>query len=416
MDVDYDYLDDWIAMALADDSPTTRVTAIQALTGVCQKALRQKRLSVVWRGVQAVNELLGLIPEDQATVRAPAIAARSQLASFITREDNLLTQATLDPGDSGKEDDIRNGIRLALSDAASSAQDSKSVLQSTYAQLRDAAKPDEHKVEEVKKNLAILDAALKNASQVQVQAAVKGSPEATKDPIMAAQDAASAAVEKAFSNFVSNDIAVRRKARLDLALFGQDAVSPLLDRASKIRPLLEEVAKQPVNSSDKTTHDDHLVRIGIAATLQLMRQPISLDESDAYWVVDLLRAKDGQIRRSAEEFLMNLESGDSTRNCFDALETLFYELIKSPKSPQGDTVAGIAAIVGTWARNVPPEMVSRDPGKPFPTFALEVSKKWQSMLTTVDPKGWASVIATLDDLIARAEQRTPKAKAELATQ
>jgi hypothetical protein len=41
------------------------------------------------------------------------------------------------------------------------------------------------------------------------------------------------------------------------------------------------------------------------------------------------------------------------------------------------TEANIATIVGTWARNISPDIDSRDPGKPFPTFALEIGKRWQ---------------------------------------
>lgn len=417
MDQDYAYLDDWVAMAMADNSPNTRLTAIQALAGVCQKALGQRRLSVVWRGVKAVDQLLDLIPDDQATLRASAIAARSQLASFITKEDVLLKEAKLDPGDNLKADAVRADIHSALSDATSVVQDSKTSLQSTYEQLQGAAKPDTTSIARVRATLGQLDAALRNASQVKVQLAIKNSPgTAAKDPVIAAQDAAGAAVEKALPSFVSSDINVRRKARLELALFGQDAVKPLLAQAAKIQPLLAVEAKQPVQGADKARHDDHLIRIGVATTLELMRQPISLDDSDAYWVADLLRARDGQIRRSVEEFLMNLESGDSIRNCFDALEPVFYELLKSPQPPQGDTVASIAAIVGTWSRNITPDTQSREPGKSFPTFALETSKKWRSMLATADQKKWAPVLGTLDELIARAEQQTSKSKPTVAAQ
>src|ERR1043165_4209598 len=43
-DEDHRFLDHWVAIACADNSRKTRVTAIQALCGICQKALRAGRL------------------------------------------------------------------------------------------------------------------------------------------------------------------------------------------------------------------------------------------------------------------------------------------------------------------------------------------------------------------------------------
>ena len=170
MDVDYKYFDDWVAMALADDSHSTRVTAIQALTGVCQKALRQKRLEVLSRGVEAVNEMLALIREDQATVRAPAVAARSQLASFITKQHQLLDAAQLPDGDRRTAENVKSEVRAALGEAQAVAQATKSTLQATYAKLEDSTKPaDVQQAAIVKNNLGQIDAALKTAAQVTVE-------------------------------------------------------------------------------------------------------------------------------------------------------------------------------------------------------------------------------------------------------
>jgi hypothetical protein len=63
MDADYKYMNDWVAMACADDSDTARVTAILALGGICQKALRDGRLDVVAKGVEAVGQLFALIAD-----------------------------------------------------------------------------------------------------------------------------------------------------------------------------------------------------------------------------------------------------------------------------------------------------------------------------------------------------------------
>jgi hypothetical protein len=130
----------------------------------------------------------------------------------------------------------------------------------------------------------------------------------------------------------------------------------------------------------------------------------SLDTLIAF-VVILLRSNDNETRYATAEFLMNLESDASVRNCFDALEPLFYELSDSPGGANGSTVVYIATIVGTWARNIRPDTDSRDPGKPFPTFALEIAKRWQQILRHSKAKaGWTETLRTLDSLIKRASK------------
>jgi hypothetical protein len=136
-----------------------------------------------------------------------------------------------------------------------------------------------------------------------------------------------------------------------------------------------------------------------------MRQPIVLDDSDAYWVVSLLRSNDDQTRHATAEFLMNLESDESVRNSFDALEALFYELSESPEGTDGKTVVNIATIVGTWARNITPDTDSREPGKSFPNFALEIAKRWQQILRQSKARSyWTTTLTTLDGLIERASK------------
>lgn len=391
MDVDYKYVDDWVALALADDSHTIRVTAIQALTGICQKALRAGRLDVVSKGVEAVNELLALIPEDQATVRAPAVAARSQLASFIIKQHQLLDAAKLPDGDKRTAENLRSEIRGAFGDAAAVAQETKSTLQATYAKLEDSTKPaDVQQAAIVKNNLGQIDAALKTAAQVTVEKAME-TAKANTPNTPTSTDPTESAISKIIPDLASENADKRHKARSDLALFGQDAV----------KPLLREVEKRAQANFDR----DYRTRLGVAVALKSMRQPIFLDASDAYWVVSLLRSNDSETRYATAEFLMNLESEKSVRNCFDALEHLFYELSESPGGANGSTVVNIATIVGTWARNITPGTNSRNPGKPFPTFALETAKRWREVLRKSKAKSdWAQTLSTLDGLIERANK------------
>ena len=388
MDVDYRYVDDWVALALADDSHTVRVTAIQALTGICQKALRAGRRDVVSKGVEAVNELLDLIPEDQATVRAPAVAARSQLASFITKQHQLLDAAQLPDGDRRIAENVKSEIRAAIGNANVAAQETKSTLQATYAKLEDSTKPaDVQQAATVKKNLAQIDAALKTAAQVTVEKAVE-TAKANPPNTPTSTDPTEPVISKIIPDLASENADKRHKARSDLALFGQSAV----------KPLLREVEKRAQANSDP----DYRTRLGVAVALQSMRQPISLDASDAYWVVSLLRSNDDQTRHATAEFLMNLESDESVRNSFDALESLFYELCSSPKDGL-KAVSNAAVIVGTWARNITPDTASRVPSMSMPQLALQTAKLWKKNLTDSKTPDWGNTVTVLDALIQRAE-------------
>jgi hypothetical protein len=103
-------------------------------------------------------------------VRAPAVAARSQLASFITKQHQLLDAAQLPDGDRRTAENVKSEVRAALGEAQAVAQATKSTLQATYAKLEDSTKPaDVQQAAIVKNNLGQIDAALKTAAQVTVE-------------------------------------------------------------------------------------------------------------------------------------------------------------------------------------------------------------------------------------------------------
>lgn len=407
MDEDYEYLDDWVAIACADNSHKTRVTAIKALCGICQKALRAGRLDVVVKGVRAVDQLVALIPKPDDPKDADYIsvlAARSQLASFIRKEDRLVDLAK-DPDKTAALGDpvaLRSEVRAAFSDATVVVQDTKAKLEAIKANLEsktDAVQntPDaKNQLVEVKGSLAQLDATLVNASQVaQAQIAQtpgpKTSPGASASPTSSAPGPAETAaptVKALLDNLLDKDPLVRRRSRSQLGLLGQTAV----------KPLIEQVKAR----SGKDGDDDKRMRLGVASALYVMTQPITLDEEDAYWVVSLLRSSDSDTRRAAAEFLMNLESAKSVQNCFDELEKLFYELCASPKDG-GNAVINASVIAGTWARNLPPRTASRVPAMSMPEVALQRAKVWRETLKAKGASEWNSSIKALDELIARAE-------------
>lgn len=405
MDTEYEYLDDWIAIASADNSSQTRVTAIQALTGVCQKALLEGRLDVLSKGVKAVDQLLNLIPEEpeaQAALRGSATAARAQLAFFITKEQKLLATAKLDSKDTRDQDGLRAEIRNAFADAAKKAQETRQTLADTITKLESSTNQRDPQaieaIKEIKDSIFQVNAALKTASNVTVAQAMitpgpsvapnrspgPPGPSTTPGP---PGDPLKAKIDDLIKDLTQPDTVKQAKARSELALFGQEAVKPLL-----------EVAKQ---NYDKRGAVENKPLEGVAGALRNMRQPIQLDLLDAYWVVSMLRSSDQAVRTDTAEFLMNLESGASVRNCFDALEGVFYELMSSPKENR-NTITNIASIMGTWARNMAKDTPSRESGKPLPALALETAELWKTLLTRASPEEWRNTTNTLTQLITRA--------------
>jgi hypothetical protein len=407
MDEDYEYLDDWVAIACADNSHKTRVTAIKALGGICQKALRAGRLDIVVKGVRAVDQLVALIPKPDDPKDADYIsvlAARSQLASFIKKEDRLVDLAK-DPDKTAALGDpvtLRAEVRAAFSDATVVVQDTKAKLEALKTSLESKTEAAQNMPEaktqlvEVKGRLAQLDATLVNASQVaQAQmtqtTAPKTSPGASASPTSSASGPAETpapAITTLIDNLVDKDDKIRRRSRSQLGLLGQTAV----------KPLLAQVAAR----YGKNEENDHKMRLGVACALRVMSQPISLDEKDAYWVVSLLRSGDSDTRREAAEFLMNLESTKAVQNCFEELEKLFYELCASPDEG-GNAVTNVAVVVGTWARNLSPDTASRVPAKSMPEVALQRAKTWRDDLKKKGETQWTNTLKALDELIARAE-------------
>lgn len=442
IDADGKHLDDWVALACADNSEQTRLTAVQALEGICQRALREQKLDVLWNGIRAMDQLIAFIPLDQVATRGTAIACRAQLASSIQRDSEDFGTAHLDKGLA--EDEAAKDIRKQIADRNEKATDELLATQDTIGakarELDSAKKPeDKTQVAELNKAQVQLDtaqAALQVTRQRQLahtaaptldvpaegpppnffqrlfgsrrkldtpaegpaspgpQSSGPSSQTTVVDQTSASATADERALNALIANMSDDDDSKRHRARSDAALFGQKAV----------KRLISEIEKRYGNNEEK----DAKTRLGVADALRLMRQPIELDEQDAYWVASLLTVPDAETRKSAAEFMIKLESGTSVGNCYDALESLFYTWFKAPDKG-GNAIINAATIVATWARVVTPETPSRDPNKPFPKFALEQAQTWKETLKGSNPTGWKLAIHTLDDLISRAKSknRTP---------
>lgn len=419
MDESYQYLDDWVAIACADNSIKTRVTAMQALGGMCQKALRAGRLDIVVKGVRAFDQLLALVPDDPKDPDyITVVAVRTQLKSFIKKEDRLLTQATLPKSAEslGEMNALRTEVRGAFANANETAQDTKVKVEAKVASI-ETSKPVTPQADlETSKNLsalkgglAELNAALGAASQV-AQAQISqssGSPAPTASvgspgptgstgpqPTPTVTQGSST-IQKCIQDLLSNDETIQRRGRTQLALLRQTAV----------KPLVNEIATRFFKNGE----EDNRLRRGAATAFHFMVQPITLDPTDAYWIVSLLRSTDDETRNHTAEFLMNLESGSSLQTCLAELERLFYEQAGLPKTG-GNAVLDSSVVVATWARNIGADTPSGIANMSIPQLTLEKARTWREFLS--NRRGdWAKTISTLDDLISRAEaaqnKRTP---------
>jgi hypothetical protein len=293
------------------------------------------------KAVEAINQLYAMLP-DTPDFRDPANTTRIQLASFIQKKDSLITVAfvpsdKIPKGTSANEPAMRESIRTAFADAAQIGLDRADKLTASVKQLVESDRPEAvEKVAAEKKTLAQLNAALVVATQATQEKTQTDATSGTNSP-----DSLNNLI-KALSE--SDDVK-RRQARSQLALLGQKAVKPLLKAVDE--------------HFEKNTEEDYKTRLGIATAFKVMKQPITLDHVDAYWLCSLLASNDSETRYNTAEFLMNLESGSSVRNCFNALERLFYELAESPTDKDaGSGVLNIATVVGTWARVITPDYPS----------------------------------------------------------
>lgn len=406
MDPSYEYLDDWVAIAYADSSDKTRITAIQALSGICQKALREGRLDVVDKTVEAVDQLFALIPtprDPTNNLLVPAIAARLQLASFIKKEDRLLEDAKLQRESKPEvENRLREKIRKAFSDSVEKAQLTSAGLQKVSTELgkTQTASSERAKVDQ---NLAQLNAALANASAVARKETVEPSSNENASGANAATGASrmQAGIADLVKDLENKDAQKQQKAISDLALLGQPAVEPLVD----------ELKRRYSTATSPKTQD--LTRISIANALKLMRQPIDLGPESAWWIVSLLSAPEQDARDRAADFLAGSFPEVTLRHIYGNLD-LLVEPFLSPNSDEPDFleqqgVYNTAFVVGTWARSLQDTVQSPEKGKPMNAFAKDKTIEWKGQLQALKKPVWARTISLLQRLSTSSEGKAAAA-------
>jgi hypothetical protein len=451
IDSDFQFTDDWLGFALSDGNDSTRVTAIEAMAGMSQSALRLKKLSKVERCWDAIGQLMNAIPADenalvkvkddvgsvdqesldQIALKAQAISAQAHLALFISRDSQLLSSGTVDDATQENAADVVATLKTEAASAIEDALNLDAKLRTANTALArvnngsgtDRAVASKQSASDAgnASKLKSLTAALDSLDQVLQTTAGATPVTLISNPVVAGTGGANSAVlatsgtsgnqgqtapivigaagvsgtsviKVLLAEAETSTGSAQDAAFSSLALAGQDAVKDLIDL---------EYREWKAHSPDGLAIPGNPITEGVAKTLNRMSQPIVLDGSDAYWVCQLLQCDDSTVRTNASDFLMNLESEDSLKNCFDSVEVMFSNSIGNPDK-NGSTVINIATVMGTWARVITPDTPSRVLGKSFRELALEEATTWQQWLTKIDPKNWAHTIQTLNELIAKA--------------
>lgn len=383
MDPDLKKLKWWLAMASVDDKNTTRLTAIQALSAICRRALIDGQLNVVVRGIEAIDQLLELIPDEESletkNLRMKALTAKTVLVQYLQKRAKSLDAATF----SKDSEILRAKLKEALVPATDALWAAEKELTAKVKESPDATRPEV--LADSKRTLAVTETVFATARKDVLDQPPKG---ASVGPLSVAPPAKR--LGDLIAMLANKDAQERQKASVDLALVGQDAVKRLV--------------KEVETRQGKESEEDKNVRLGVAVALSRMRQPISIDSEDAKWVTSLLGVPEKDTRKAAADFLMDLWSGASIRAAFKELEAKF--------NPEGDPGSGyhvnyyVAQVVGTWARNLDDTITAADPGEKMNDVALEKAREWRTALETSQQRDkWKQTIQLLDDLIVKATKK-----------
>jgi len=394
MDPSLKLIEKWWDTALWADDDAVQVTAIKALSAICRGALRDEKpenLSLAAKCLEKVDALRRRFQEKEIVGGDQLISLNDSEVAKRTALDRhkleALTEVSLvysdfgtrySPDGAGEKGKIGTYLLAAYGDfqqrktsfkIATQVGSSKTTEQTSEKQANQQALANANNVvDTIQNNVERLKA--ENNAQVNQRI------------VTLVKDLADSADE------------VRRRARTELALQGQDAV----------RPLLREVPSR----RNTRTDEDYKTLLGIAIALSRMRQPITLDDEDANSAVQLLGVKDSQTRLAASDFLMNLESQASLERSFQALEGFFSES-KKASPPNGNGVFNAAVVMATWARIITPETkIGSSPGaqpEQMSKLCQTTAQSWRRELQG-ESKGydWTKTIAVIDELLQRVSQ------------
>jgi hypothetical protein len=412
-------LDQWIDFARWDEDDRTRVTAIRALGSIARGASREQDVPRLEKCVSLMAELSKLIeesktsdssPEENANTPLDANALALRVAIQQARSDAFTAMVKLkvflfDPKKQSVAKNAENSpasaVKIALDDAVAqlqSIQPKLQIIKQDAVAASSTTSGSEKLKTTIEQSQAAATLALSDVRKQKISPESKGTTAPSPAPSSSVAPTATnadepnlATVQDLIGKLANPDENVRHKARSDLALFGQDAV----------KPLLEAVSKPPLNEK---------LRLGVAMALSQMQQPIVLpDESDAGIVVNFLTSSDPPTRQAAAEFLMNLENAETLAKCFRAISAL----VKNRKQPEtdGHAVLNACLVLGTWVRVLNDDILSPSENKPMNQIARKAVENFRTDLTNQNPKGWAKTIRTIDELLQRADQQKRKTAA-----
>jgi hypothetical protein len=407
LDPDCKHIEDWVTLATVDNQDKTRVTAVQALAQLGQRALLSGKLEILDKIGGKMNELLNLIPrggtDEASQLRSAALTAQSQLGIFINTNTAAFENAKSGSG-AVDEKTVRESIRRAFPNSVATAQQTRQQVNAQLNKVESIGQTSGSDAEplagQLRKTLATLDVVIDKAADAAVRSAGSTPCDALKSGPADAPSESEGATKNAVALIgqlepLNASDAERQDTRSKLALLGNFAIKPLLRK---------------VEASPQTDAAERL-NFDIGLTLAQMRQPIFLDSADAATVVSMLylggsnennlsKTRALQTRRNTAEFLMDLWDGPSIQNAFQKLREAFDFGVSH--SDKRHAAFNAALIVGTWARNLVTSIQSPESDKPMRDYCLDYAKDWRKQLES-DRDTWKVTISTLDDLVARAE-------------
>jgi hypothetical protein len=388
----------WWDTAFWAEDDSIQATAMKALCAICRAAIRDERqlnLPLAAQCVEAIDALrrrllekesgfadrgANLCGDGESAPRLTAVRIRLEALTEVGR-----IYSDVRDREGWKDNPVQAGILSQLAAAFGDLQQLQNRVSVTSGEKRSGeAQVDQQALEKAQD---VVDAVQSNVEQQKITA---------NEPQTVSQR-----ITDLIKQLADPQDEVR--ARIELALQGQNAV----------KPLLHEVEKQ----HDGKTNADYKTQLGIARALSQMRQPITLDNEDARRAVSLIGAKKLQTRLAAETFLVNLKSEASLQNCFHALQRLFEEQKSTPQD--GNAVYYAAEVMAKWASVITPETkISAKPEnsgstEPMASLCLRTAREWQKQLKeSPNATEWASTITRIDKLLERVSPLSPVVSAD----
>jgi hypothetical protein len=375
LDADAKYVEKWVGTAMSDATPRTLSTAIRALRGITMREIEKGNVKAAYKCLTCIDELINALPQPRAqepvsTILTEARATRYQLISFIlatplASQDKANSDAILAYAQNKNKE--QSDIESVL-ESRKNLEEQKRALETTPA-------ADGQKLQEVTTALAAADVALAAAT-------VKTSATVTDN-----QNTIASSTAALIRTLDDPDEQVRRKARTDLALLGQPAVPYIMD----------ELAKPNLS---------YRKRYGIVLALKFMRQPISIEPGKIKTLVAFFGSDELDIRKTTGAFLMDLWDANTINAAFDLLQGQIKPSLEAddnyqPSESEKTKAYYAALIVGTWARNLVPNIPSKT-GVPMRQFCLTAATEWRNKLS--NKKSLGAVKSLLDELVAMASR------------